>query len=341
MMNAAFNRTLAAAALAAALAAPASAELVFTTEYGIEFSTIGDAGNPVVPQSVGPSLYLGTPPTLIGSVNYEYRIARTETTVEQWAEFITAYRPHYTAGNPNFLPFTGRWIQWSEPQQKYVYDPAFAQVATDPSWRVAAAYCNWLHNDKASEAWAFESGAYDTSTFTFNPDGTINDQAEHSPAARFWIPTLDEWTKAMHWDPDRYGPGDGGYWVYPTSSDDAPVSGVPGVGHTSGGLPAIPLSSYFPVGSYTDVQSPWGLWDGSGSEREWIETIADRRFRLLKGTEPGVSPLFADRIDRVSNIGAPSGSGYGFRLAAVVPAQSTTLVVIGPVALITPRRRRS
>ena len=339
MMNTASNQTLAAAALAAALAAPASAELVFTTEYRIEFSTIGDIGNPVVPRSVGPSLYLGSPPTLIGSVNYEYRMARTETTVEQWAEFITAYRPHYTAGNPNFLPFTGRWIQWSEPQQKYVYDPAFAQVATDPSWRVAAAYCNWLHNDKAAESWAFASGAYNISTFTTNPDGTINDQAEHSPGARFWIPTLDEWTKAMHWDPNRYGPGEGGYWLYPTSIDGAPITGLPGVGQTNAGLSGNP-SSYFPVGSYAEVQSPWGLWDGSGGTREWTEVLFDSKVRLLKGSNVSVGPLFADRVDRISNFGFPGGAGYGLRLTAAVPSPGGWIAFTVSALLATMRRRR-
>jgi len=264
---------------------PALADPVFSTTHGIQFSTISEPGNPVVPQSVGPCFYSpGAGPLLVGSVNYEYRIARTETTVEQWAEFITAYRPRYTGGNPNFTPFTGFWIEWSSSQQKYVYDPATARFPIDPNWRVAAAYCNWLHNDKATGASAFASGAYDTSIFNSNPDGSLNDQREHSPGARFWLPTLDEWTKAMHYDPDRYAPGDGGYWVYPTSSDEAPIPGVPGVGQTNGGLEGNPR--YFPVASYPDIQSPWGLWDGSGGTTEWTEQFAEDRLRVIHGSAP-------------------------------------------------------
>lgn len=304
------------------LAAAAPAELVFTTEYGIEFSTIGDVGNPIVPQSVGPMYYSGGTIYPVGAVEYEYRISRTEITVSQWHEFVTAYRPHYTAGNPNSQPFTGFYITWSNAQQQYTYSPGVTDHATDPSWRVAAAYCNWLHNDKASEAWAFESGAYDISTFTANPDGSLNDQRERSPGARFWIPSLDEWTKAMHWDPDRYGPGEGGYWTYPTSSDEAPISGVPGVGQTNAGLPGASSSSYFPVASYPDVMSPWGLWDGSGTEREWTETFISGRWRWSRGSAPGLDPDIWDRVDTIS-VAYPAGHGFGFRIAAAIPTPHT------------------
>lgn len=328
------------AALVGGTAPAARAELVFTTSYGIPFSTIGDVGNPVVPPEVGPRLYLATPPTLIGSVDYEFRIARTEVTVEQWHEFITAYRPFYTATNPNNLPFTGTRIGWSSSLQQYVYDPQNARVAADPSWRVAAAYCNWLHNDKVNEAWAFATGAYDTSTFTTNPDGTVNDQAEHSPGARFWIPTIDEWTKAMYWDPDRYGLGEGGYWRYPHGSDEPPISGVPGVGQTSGGLSAFgPL---YPVASYPDVQSPWGLWDGSGSEREWTEWLTESRRRMTKGSEPGLSPTGLDSVDQINGT-SPSNFAIGFRIAASVPVPAPASITIVAIAfgMHIARRRES
>jgi formylglycine-generating enzyme required for sulfatase activity len=312
--------------------------LQFTTEYGIEFSTIGDVGNPVVPPEVGPFFYSpGAGPLLVGAVDYEYRIARTEVTVAQWADFITAYRPHYTGGNPNFTPFTGLWITWSSSQQRYVYDPETAQYPTDCSWRVAAAYCNWLHNDRVTEAWAFASGAYDTSTFGELPSGEITDQREHSPGARFWIPTLDEWTKGMHWDPNRNGPGEGGYWVYPTSSDEAPIPGAPGLGQTNGGLPN---SSYFPVGSYATVQSPWGLFDGSGGEPEWTEYLANNRTRVVRGSEPGLSPDIWDRVDWLRTR-VPFGPGEGLRIAAAVPAPGPFIPLIAAMVCISFKRRRT
>ena len=37
----------------------------------------------------------------------------------------------------------------------------------DISWRVAAMYCKWLHNDKRTDRAAFLNGAYDVSTFGY------------------------------------------------------------------------------------------------------------------------------------------------------------------------------
>lgn len=83
------------------------------------------------------------------------------------------------------------------------------------NWRVSAMYCNWLHNGKQNTLESLQSGAYDVSTFHTNPDGTFTDQITRSPGATFWIPSLDEWIKAVHYDPNRYGPGKGGWWESP------------------------------------------------------------------------------------------------------------------------------
>jgi hypothetical protein len=72
-------RSIGAAVVLAGMAGVAAADPVFTTSYGIEFSTISELGNPIVPESVGPGFYFnGQPLWQSGSVAYEYRIARTE-----------------------------------------------------------------------------------------------------------------------------------------------------------------------------------------------------------------------------------------------------------------------
>lgn len=188
-------------------------------------------------------------------------------------------------------------------------------------WRYAARYCNWLTNGKGLEQAAFENGAYDTSTFTDNPDGSFNDQLTHNPDALFWIPTLDEWTKAMHWDPTKNN-GEGGYWRYPTSSDTAPIPGAPGTGETNGGT-----GVFYDVGAYAGVMSPWGLLDGSGGVAEWLE-YADLRL-LTRGTRGSswALPTYFDQVDRVLTTGifAPNG----LRIASVIPAPSSMASVLG------------
>src|SRR5690606_23240620 len=100
-----------------------------------------------------------------------------------------------------------------------------------------ARYCNWLHNGKVNEQWAFDTGAYDASTFGRDENGDFTDDYTPLPGARFWIPSVDEWLKAVYYDPDRHGPGEGGWWLFPDSSDDPLVIGYPeDGGETNGSL---------------------------------------------------------------------------------------------------------
>jgi len=91
----------------------------------------------------------------------------------------------------------------------------------DISWRMAAIYANWLHNDKSTARSAFLNGAYDVSTFGYINGDVATDQAAHHPSARYWIPTLDEMIKASHHDlskPNLDGTT-GGYWLYSNGSN--------------------------------------------------------------------------------------------------------------------------
>src|SRR5690606_21628647 len=118
---------------------------------------------------------------------------------------------------------------------------------------------------------------------------TFTDQATRSPGAKFWIPSLDEWIKAAHYDPDRWRDGEAGYWRYSHTSDDPPIPGAPGEGQTSAGYdpPGVDEAFYIPLGSYPDVQSPWGLLDTTGGAAEWTEEIHAQTFRRADGADAG------------------------------------------------------
>jgi hypothetical protein len=145
----------------------------------------------------------------------------------------------------------------------------------------------------------------------------------------------------MYYDPNKNGPGQEGYYRYETSSDEPPIPGWPWEGgQTSAGLELF-SGPYLDVGSYPWVTSPWGLLDGSGSQREWTERITtDHRRRGIKGTEQFQD--FPDAFDLVDYIGGgdPSIFSFGLRVASVVPSPSVSLVLLGAgVSLF--RRRRS
>lgn len=309
-------------------------------DYGFDWVTIGAPGNRDTIPSEVPSL----PDRRVGGVAYEYRLTRTEVTVGQWFEFAQAYvRWNPEAADNSEL--TGRFIGVSFDGTLFTA-PALLNVPNVQSWRMAARFCNWLHNGKADNPAAFQNGAYDTSTFTQNPDGTQNDQRDHSPGALFWIPTHDEWVKGAFYDPNRYGQGQGGYWRYPNSSATIPTSGLPeDGGETNAGI-GVPRDRYpMPVGSYPGVRSPWGLLDISGGEHEWTESIGGSslsRDRTFLGSNYGQLIYFLiDRPDDAATSAADPRFLQGLRLASAVPAPSSVVLISALPTIFFRRRSRS
>jgi hypothetical protein len=289
-------------------------------DYGLDFVTVGAAGNRAPTLAELPRYIPGDP--IPQGVNYEYRLTRTEIVTSQWLEFVVAYSPYWT-GAPNDPAFTGTYVLRTVDGQGYGIAAETALWPIDPSWEIAARYCNWLHNGKAADQWAFESGAYDTSTFTYNANGTSNYQLTRSAGARFWIPTYDEAIKAAFYDPNKNGVGIDGYWLYPNMSNLPPISGLPSEGGTTnaGLYPMI-------AGSYPDQVSPWGLLDVSGGVTELTETAFDPlgiRLRLRLWSNSGTPSEFIEQMDRLDRFWTPTSpsSGWGFRVASVVPSPST------------------
>lgn len=320
--------------------APAHAQT--PPDYGIEWRTIGAPGNRVVNANEVPWFYQNDPypPVLVGSVGYEFRLSRTEITNSQYLEFVNAYAPYY-AGSRLDLTFTGvniypTSLDPADPPEFFAPD-SLLNAPAEMGWRWAARYCNWLHNDKRPEQWAFESGAYDTATFIdLGPPDFNQDQIDHSPGAKFWIPSIDEWIKGAYYDPHRYGLNQEGYWLYPNATNTPLVPGLPGTpgAQTSAGIADI--SGLVSVGSYPDVQSPWGLLDVSGGVGEWTETVSDSlRRRYSMGTD-----YFDFHTDLSDLLGRFNTNGFvGLRVASSVPALGVFPGCLALVVLL--RRSRS
>jgi formylglycine-generating enzyme required for sulfatase activity len=324
------------AAFAAATSLAATTALAqVSVDYGLDWVTVGAPGNRATLPSEAPSF-----PDPMGAVDYEFRITRTPVTASQWLEFVEAYAPYLDATTQVGSTFTGLFIHRRSggPAPRYEISPGKEQFPVDPAWHYAATYCNWLHNGKAREQWAFETGAYDISTFYVRPDRTRADQRERSPGAQFFLPDLDEWTKAVYYDPDRYGPGDEGYWLYPNASQEPLVSGGPGApaAQTSAGTGELVA-----VGQYPEVTAPWGLLDASGGTYEWIEDVyrEDGKYRRLVSSSIGGDPWHEDRIDMRLYKFAPHEPGIGFRIAAAIPAPGCGALVIGLAFLVISRSR--
>jgi formylglycine-generating enzyme required for sulfatase activity len=307
-------------------------------DKGIEFVTIGSPGNAPWQGSTPPNpndRAIGR-----GSVNYEYRIGRFEVTTAQWAEFFTAaYDRPANDRIPHLLP-PDHW--GAQPAAgvnggtRYIV-PAGKEMLPvgDISWRMAAIFCNWLCNDKRTDRAAFLSGAYDVSTFGYF-QVSFTDQVTRSPGAKFFIPTWDEWLKAAHYDPNKNGQAQGGYWQYSITSDTVPIGGRPpgwpgssGRGQVNAGW-ADGSQYSVQLGAYPTVQSPWGLLDTGGATTEWTEGVVTfsggDNYRIFEGS------WWTDGSPENDWIGSRGGTDlpsiptfeHGFRIAAAIPSPSVS-----------------
>ncbi|UYV11209.1 MAG: formylglycine-generating enzyme family protein [Phycisphaera sp.] len=316
--------------LALALAAAPALSQTIPPDYGHDFVTIGAPGNRGVLPSEAPDWNFDRFGTY-GGVDYEYRITRTEVTNDQYIRFAQSYLRAGGATTGGTLIGHGIRVVGFDPDGVAILDflsPGSQHAPAIMSWRYAARYTNWLHNGQGTDLEDFNSGVYDASTFRTDPvTGAFLDQPERSPDAKYFLPTLDEWTKAVHYDPDRYGDGQEGYWYHPGGSDDFLVSGPPGTpgAETSGGESGPPGLLWYPVGSYPDTTTPWGLLDASGGVEEMLETAVNpstsamRRLLAGSGTVPDPTYQVADRLDSFGSVSLP-GLARGFRVASVVTA---------------------
>ena len=321
-------------------------------DYGFNFITIGDVGN-----AAYDGLDLGSTVTGRGSVGYEYRIAKTELRTSQFVDFMSVLGTI----DPDFVQINAP-LEWGavgsfQPEGSIRFQLISEEAGNWPvsgfSWRVAAMYTNWLHNDKAQTLAAVSNGAYDISTFVSNPDGPgFLDQTSRNPDAKYWIPSFDEWLKAAHYDPDKAGPGEGGWWQFPNGTDEPLTPGLPGElgAQTSYGVDLGGEEWQIPIGAYPDVKSPWGLLDVSGGAAEWTETWSNERnsSRLWGGSFAG--PRLFDDLgvdqDVLWRTGA-NGPNFtfqdiGLRLASSVPSPGvgTTLIACSLLASVRRRRQR-
>jgi len=339
--------------LAAALwTAPALAQA--PPDYDFQWSRVGAPGNPAFedPTQVGLTPVVGR-----GSVPYEFRMSTLEVTTSQWIEFLNAFSG-VSSPHPfwyKFPPTFSGAMRDTFPAYHYALRTDVPNAGMLPvggiTWRMGALYCNWLTNGKGSNPSSLLTGAYDTSTWgnLSQPGNPYTDGLTHLSTAKFWIPTLDEQLKADHYDPNRYGPGQGGWWKNKNKSDVFGTPGLPGVGTTSAGLmdPSNPDPNFawrIPLGAYPQSQSPWGLLDTSGGAAEWDEepfnlpNPSDRGWFGASAGDP------ATQLDSIFGIGSeiPSFqySWIGLRIASTVPSPSglVSISILSPFAL---RRRRS
>jgi sulfatase modifying factor 1 len=310
-----------AAAVAAAAepaAAPAAAGMP-----DIEWVVVGNPGNP--PDTTGH-----------GAVPYTFEISRHEITVGQWAAFLSAV----AARDPHGLWQGAQGVVRAGEAGAYRYTPAPGRErhpVMHVSFLDAMRFANWLHHVTAAARAGDAAAPIDTATLTETGAYDIaagGGLAARAPAARVWIPSEDEWYKAAYHQPVATGGPPGGYWRYPTRSDEPPKLGTPGdaapglanfladtTPQPNGGV-LRDYGNVFPVESFPGSGSHYGTLDQAGNAWEWIEVVV---FDTQRGMRGGNMCGSHEKLLKTVRTSASPGRRYpdtGFRVARAVPPPS-------------------
>lgn len=283
-------------------------------EVTFDWATIGNAGN------------AADPTTGFGAVAYEYRMATTEVTNTQYAEFLNAVAATDDFGgeDPNLYNFrmAGKGLRQSGPVGSFTYsvDPGFENnPVVYTSFIDAMRFTNWLHNGQGTSG--TEAGVYSDIT-----DGTTETRAD---GGKYFLPNEDEWYKGAYHQPASQGGDLDDYWLYPMSSNMIPI------GDVNGNFDNVHDNS-IAVGSYST--NFYGLHDVGGNVREWNEGLRSAFWRSSRGGS------WNDREDvlrsSAHNVSIPS-FGYvlvGFRVGSPIPSPGPA-VIMAVAATVLIRRR--
>ena len=316
-----------------------------TQAVTFDWATIGNAGNAA--DSTG-----------YGAVSYEYRIATTEVTNAQYAEFLNAVAATDTFGLYN-TRMAGNFggISRSGSSGSYTY-AAQAGRENNPvtyvSWYDSIRFINWLHNGQGSGD--TETGAYTLLGGTATPSNAAT--ITRDTGASYFVPSEDEWYKAAYHDATAGTAGT--YFTYATGSNSIPVSDQPGDdpsavnyfnndgiangfndGYVGTGSTSFPSSTnpLTDVGAYTDADSPYGTFDQNGNVWEWNEALAGSSRGLRGGSWFNLAAILRSS-DRANSNPSFESEDFGFRVASPVPEPASALLLTIGSALLLRRHSR-
>ena len=307
-----YHSWMMAAAVVAMASATARAESIVTVPVG----NVGNANDG----------------TGYGSVSYQYSIGKYDVTNAQYAEFLTAKA---TSSDPY-----GLWNGYMSSDAEgginrsgtgsgpytYTIKSGMANMpVVDVTWFDTLRFANWLNNGQGNGS--TETGSYTLLGGTPTPSNAST--ISRNPGAQWVLPTENEWYKAAYYDP-TLNSGSGGYWLYPTRSNTAPVNILSSTGTNNAnffdyygtGTHGYTTGSPYltDVGAFAASPGPYGTFDQGGDVWQWNETdiFGDGSSRGLRGGFWYGYSVGLASSDRV-NSGTPTyeSSDMGFRVASV------------------------
>lgn len=315
----------------------------------IALSTVGNSGN------------AADPSTGYGEVDYTYNIGTFDVTLTQYCAFLNDVATTDTYGLYNSKLATDSeiaGINQSGVLGSFSYS-VIGNSGNDPvtyvSWLDAARFCNWLQNGQPANL-GEAAGSTETGAYNLNGDTTSGLETRNA-AAKWWIPSENEWYKAAFYSPQLNG-GTGGYYTYATQSNTLPGN-VVGSGSTGANYYANNGGNYWysvtqaqdatanqnyltSVGSFTNSASYYGTFDQTGDVFQWNEAIINS-FRRFRGGAWDTNSTTLSSSSRLNGF-TPTAefSDVGFRVAgidAVPEPNSWALLLTGIAGLAMTRRK--
>ncbi len=293
---------------------PAQAQVAF------DWVVVGDPGNPCESGTHG----------CLGSVPYAYGIADTEVTNAQYAAFLNAVAATDSFGLYNSEMTDDETHGGIERTGTVVYGyNAKAGLESRPvnyvSYWDALRFANWLHNGQPTGgqgAGTTEDGAY-----TLTSAGISANSIVRNAGALFAVTGEDEWYKAAYYD------FAGGFYLYPTASDDAPECTLATTDPETANCGFVGTST--DVGSYPGAASPRGTFDQGGNVQEWTGGIVGSNRTLRGGSYFSGSSQLASTV-RWAVPPESEVSALGFRIAYLdaAPAPVPALGILATGVLL-------
>lgn len=278
--------------------------------FAIDMVPIGNPGN--VADTTGN-------PNPVGSVAYEYRIAKYEISEEM---INKANAQSALDGAPLGITQSGRGPN---------------MPATRLSWFEAAEFINWLNTSSGNTpAYKFDPNDQGVSCvslgvcFTVWQPGDAGYNAANpyrNSLAKYFLPSVDEWYKAAYYDP-----ASGAYFDYPTGSNAAPTPVTSGTAAGTAVFGQLEASSPAAV-TQAGGLSPYGTMGQGGNVIEMEETasgLVNSSIGFGRGMRAGMWFSGESELRSATRFGMnPYDEHFlhiGFRIASVVPEPGTLLL---------------
>ena len=327
---------------------------VVAAQITYEMVTVGDPGN-------------AADDTKYGAVAEPFRIMKYELTNQQYAEFLNSvastdtYLLYQTEmGRDAHGGITRSGVAGS---YSYAVKPNMGDKPVNfVSWFDAARMSNWLHNG-ANNSSSTESGAY-----TLVGGQTVGTPPSANAAAKFFIPSEDQWYKAAYF---KGGSTDAGYWDFATQDDIAPTAvtaDVTGIGSAGnmGNFANFDFDADWNSldGNVTTVgtnggSSAYGAYDMGGNVSEWISLTGfvglntGLRGGNFNDANPSIEAYSLSSSCRIGYHALAEEYPIGFRLASPVSGPSAVpeidpnslgsvlALVLGSLGLLERRRLKA